>query len=153
MENIEKNLDELLRLILAEGAYIQFDGTAYRRILSELNLNDNDLLEYCEMLAKDEYIILNKTINNNQDPIVGSAKLKLNGIYFIRQGGYVGKMEYKNLERIRVLTLENQQMNLQNTQTVIQKGMFWVTVVLAVGTLAQLTWQIWKDTHFFCFGH
>lgn len=143
MENIEQKLDQILWFLKQNSGYVQYTGTEYKKLMQQLDINTSDLVEYCEILEDDDYILVNYTKSALQEQIVGSIKLKIKGIFFINQGGYVGKLEA--FDKDNALERKN------------DKYLRYGAVGAAIGSILYLVWDIMKFSydhpHFFCFGH
>lgn len=96
---IEANLDFILRFLANGSGYIQYTGTDYRSILSQLKITDIDLLEYLEILRDDDYVKLSIAKDNFNNDIIGNVRIKIKGKFFINKGGYLGEIKNKKKEK------------------------------------------------------
>lgn len=115
-------------------------------------LTEGELLELLMILKDDGYIHLDYE-GPEVKPYSIVARAKFKGKLFSDAGGYVQQLEYRNLEKKRMFDLEKESRQIRNLQTEIQTKMNRLTLILVLIGVATLTWTIWKDTHFFCFGH
>jgi hypothetical protein len=117
---IEIKLDQILRHLVDTNEAIIFYNSIYakpNKILLEITaVTYQELGELIKILENDSYV---ECIWTHANQIV-ECKIKLTGRYFIRQGGYVGKLKRQDY--------------LEQEMRMVAKRNLLLTTILAIGT-------------------
>ena len=148
MENeIEIKLNRLLEyFLLNQDVDIDFQGHS-GEIVTKLNFkNYDELVELAIILDEDKYITgsfpnyANKPNFDDYTKTISCAKITTKGRIFILKDGYVGQLEQKNRQA-------KEMKDIQQNAAGRDKKLFWLTVILAIGSFGLLLMEILKFWH------
>lgn len=132
----EDVLDETLKSMLNRSLYnIAGDDDTYNSLLKKISVEDEDFIDILDTLQDDKlaYYVTTKDIDPRNIRLFVSASITPKGKFFIKNGGYSGKLANDRAKEDLA----------RRNEKYLRYGAIWA----AVGTIALLLWDMLK---YFC---
>lgn len=154
---IEEKLDIILQECRHHFGHLPIDSNWERicRLVTDGNGIDTGNPDF----KQDPQLNMHIKYLDDEGYIYKFTNLPANSVYYVATTkgllfeGFVNRKNRLQNENKRISELENQNQILSRRQVELNKYMVRITLILALIGIASLIWQVYKDTHFFCFGH
>ncbi len=140
---IEKNLDDILKFLVKNNniEVTNFHGKdciEWKELYTEiLKINPQDCLGLLEILEDDKYIEIHRAGGSST---ISSISINIRGKYFISasQGGYVGKSERLNREKVELGKLQRTTISLSEKMNTLTRWIVFGSTIAAIYYLIQI---------------